>query len=120
MEGRIAQLNAQIAFDRDHHNRFGVEIECAILGCGSIYDWDGDKKLKPIPEPRIGDIVIAEYWCTWLCGADPSGFKIAVRVVTDPDEHGKFKATSLGSYVRLPVRNEFYAFDSKCTRSLAH
>lgn len=118
LESKISQQQAQIDYERANQQRFGQEITCRILSAGSCYDYDEGKKLERLPHPKVGDIVIAEYWHTWMGGSDPTGLKIAVRVTTEPDEHDMFKATSLSSYVRLTERNEFYAFDSKSTRAI--
>lgn len=119
LERKLAQLQAQIEHERNNLTCFDKEITCQILRGGSLYDYDDEgEKLKRFPDPKVGDIVIVEFWFTWLGGSDPSGFKIAVRLTSKPDERGVFKAVSLSSYVRPAERNDFYALDSKSTRNL--
>lgn len=118
LESEISRQRQQIEYERENRKRFGEEITCRILSCGSTYDYDKGKKLKPLPDPKVGDIVIAEFWFTWMGGSDPSGFKIAARVTSKPDESGRFTASALSSYVRPVEGNAFYAFDSKSTRTI--
>lgn len=118
LEEKVSRLQAQHERERRNLECFGKEITCRIFSSGSRYDYDDSgKKLERLPDPEIGDVIIAEFWYTWMGGSDPSGFKIAVRVTAKP-ESGVCKGTSLSSYVRPLGGRDFYAFDSKSTRAI--
>lgn len=117
MEQTITNLQRQLEHQEKCTLQFGKEIECIILA-GSRYDYDGHgKKFDPFPPLKIGDIIIVELWGTGLGGSDPTGVKFAARVNADSDK-GRLTVIALSSYVPFLSGNDFFAFDSKSTRTL--